>query len=174
MRFVSTGTRYALASFILMLWLSSCQAGSDIEATETSSPALPASPTAIHATATPLSTAISLDLQEANVLGVVYRPVGQGGYRFDVTLIHDDDGESPSFADRWVIEDEDGTMLGERVLLHAHGSQPFTRSATIKIPSTVRVVIIRGHDQRHGFGGQAIVLDLETGKFHLVQDAEGP
>lgn len=108
------------------------------------------------------------------MLKVQYELVDQNTYRFDVTLVHDDDGEAPSFADRWVVEDEDGYALGDRMLLHAHGSQPFTRSATIEIPSDVKVVIVRGHDQLHGFGGQAIVLNLETGEAHFVQDTDEP
>ncbi|MEJ2012130.1 MAG: hypothetical protein P8X64_07885 [Anaerolineales bacterium] len=108
------------------------------------------------------------------MLKVQYELVDQKTYRFDVTLVHDDDGEAPSFADRWVVEDQDGNRLGERMLLHAHGSQPFTRSATIEIPPDVKVVIVRGHDQLHGFGGQAIVLDLGTGEARFVQDAHEP
>ncbi len=114
-----------------------------------------------------------LDLKEANVLDVAFNALGEGKYRFDVTLTHDDQGESPSFADRWVVEDLAGNVLGERTLLHAHGNEPFTRSETVLIPESVSVVLIRGHDAIHGFGGQAIQLDLNDGSKIVVLDRPG-
>jgi hypothetical protein len=114
-----------------------------------------------------------LDLREANVLDVAYEPLPDGRYRFDVTLVHDDPGEAPSFADRWVVEDIEGNLLGERILLHAHGSEPFTRSATIFIPESIGVVVVRGHDALHGFGGQAVRLDLRDGLKQPFTDAQG-
>lgn len=110
------------------------------------------------------------DLKEANVVDVSFTALGEGKYRFDVTLVHDDEGEAPSFADRWVVEDLTGNVLGERVLLHAHGNAPFTRSETVFIPASVSMVIIRGHDALHGFGGQAIQLDLKDGSKSLIHD----
>ena len=103
-----------------------------------------------------------LDLREANVIAVTYEAISPGEVRFDVTLIHDDDAEAPSFADRWFVEDLEGNMLGERILAHSHGTQPFTRSATIHIPSGINIVIVRGHDQLHDLGGQSMRVDLST------------
>jgi hypothetical protein len=95
--------------------------------------------------------------------------VNGSDYHFDVTLVHDDQGEAPQFADWWQVEDLEGNLLGRRILTHGHGTQPFTRSETITVPDSVRVVIIRGHDMQHGFGGQVIQLELETGEQKIIQ-----
>lgn len=104
-----------------------------------------------------------LDLRFANVTRVEFTRLDEGSYRFDVTLYHDDDGEAPNFADAWQVLDLDGNLLGIRELLHSHGTQPFTRSATIEVPEGVSLVLVRGHDMVHGFGGQGMLVDLETG-----------
>lgn len=113
-----------------------------------------------------------LDLREAHVLEVDFTGTG-GSYRFDVTLIHDDDGES-GYADWWQVETLDGTQLGRRTLLHAHGSRPFTRSESISIPTSIDVVVVRGHDQNHGYGGTAMVVDLRTGKTRAIDQGAEP
>ena len=113
-----------------------------------------------------------LDLREANVIAVTYEVISPGEVRFDVTLIHDDDAEAPSFADRWFVEDLEGNVLGERILAHSHGTRAFTRSATIHIPTKINIVIVRGHDQLHGLGGQSMRVDLGTGEM-LAFDEEG-
>jgi hypothetical protein len=127
------------------------------------------------ATATPTGTvtdggAGDLDLREANVTGVEFERSGDG-YRFSVTLIHDDDGED-GYANWWQVETTDGDVLGRRELLHAHGTRAFTRSETVAIPEGVRVVVVRGHDRTHGYGGQAAVVDLDAGTVELVR--QGP
>jgi hypothetical protein len=109
-----------------------------------------------------------LDLREANVTDVAVEAVGDGEYRFDVTLYHDDDGEE-GYADLWVVERRDGTELGRRPLAHAHGTQPFTRSTTVAVPGDVECVVVRGRDQTHGFGGQATLVTLETGATRAVR-----
>ena len=114
-----------------------------------------------------------LDLQEANVLGVRFEKLDEYKYRFDVTLLHDDDGESPSFADSWQVEDLDGNVLGERILAHSHGTIPFTRSATILIPEGIDLVIVRGHDMEHGFGGQAALVNMTTGEVRFFDEDIG-
>lgn len=112
-----------------------------------------------------------LDLREAHVLDVAFTKTGDS-YRFDVTLIHDDDGEA-GYADWWQVERLDGTRLGRRTLLHAHGTRPFTRSETVSIPASVDAVVVRGHDQTHGYGGTAMIVDLRTGRTESVdQGAE--
>jgi hypothetical protein len=114
-----------------------------------------------------------LDLREANVTAVEYEDLGEGSYRFTVTLFHDDDGEAPSFADWWQVEDESGTVLGRRVLLHSHSTHPFSRSETIAIPADISSVIIRGHDMLHGYGGQSMRLDLRTGELVAIDEGAG-
>jgi hypothetical protein len=111
-----------------------------------------------------------LDLREANVVGVEFERSGDA-YRFSVTLYHDDDGED-GYANWWQVETLDGTRLGRRDLLHAHSTAPFTRSETVSVPADTGDVVVRGHDQTHGYGGQAVVVDLETGTTHVV--AQGP
>jgi hypothetical protein len=115
-------------------------------------------------------TPSDLDLQEANVIDVRFEKLDDYKVRFDVTLLHDDDGESPSFADSWQVEDLDGIVLGERILAHSHGTIPFTRSATILITEGMDLVIVRGHDMEHGFGGQAALVNMTTGEVDFFDE----
>jgi hypothetical protein len=101
-----------------------------------------------------------LDLREANVTAVTVENAGGRSVRFDVTLIHDDDGED-GYANWWQVENLDGERLGRRELLHAHGTREFTRSETIELPEGVDCVVVRGHDRTHGYGGQAAVVSLD-------------
>jgi len=125
----------------------------------------PTSSTAATASATP-----DLDLREANVVDVAVSEAGDG-YRFDVTLYHDDDGED-GYADWWQVETIDGERLGRRKLLHAHSTAPFTRSAEITVPDGTACVVVRGHDQTHGYGGQAMLVAVDSGAARAV--AQGP
>ena len=123
-------------------------------------------------TTTPGGEDGSLDLQEANVVGVSVESADDG-YRFAVTLHHDDDGEE-GFANWWVVEARDGTELGRRELLHAHGTHPFTRSATVSVPEGTTCVVVRGHDEIHGYGGQAATVDLESGDVTFTDQGPKP
>ncbi|MFP3960025.1 MAG: hypothetical protein ACLFUM_10905 [Spirochaetaceae bacterium] len=114
-----------------------------------------------------------LDLREANVTAVEIERTGGNRYRFAVTLIHDDAGED-GYADHWQVEAPDGSRLGRRELLHAHGTQEFTRSETIDMPRGIDEVVVRGHDQTHGYGGQAAVVDLESGEVRLIRQGPEP
>lgn len=111
-----------------------------------------------------------LDLREANVVGVAVEDEAEG-YRFDVTLHHDDAGE-PGYANWWQVETLDGDRLGRRELLHPHDRQPFTRSTTVEVPAGVACVVVRGHDETHGYGGVARIVNLETGETAVVR--QGP
>ena len=117
-------------------------------------------------------TQSDLDLREANVVGVEFDDLGDGRYRFNVTLLHDDDGEAPTYADWWQVDTQDGQELGRRVLTHAHSTAPFTRSQVIDIPDGVTMVIVRGHDMLHEYGGQAIRVNLQTGETEVVLDSD--
>jgi len=123
------------------------------------------------ATATAAGTD-ELDLREANVVGVAFAG-GDGSYDFDVTLHHDDDGEE-GYADWWQVEGLDGSQLGRRELLHSHSQQPFTRSATVDVPAGVSCAVVRGHDQTHGYGGRAVLANLETGETVGVTQGADP
>jgi hypothetical protein len=120
-------------------------------------------------TATPTGDGSSLDRREANVVGVAADPAS-GGHRFDVTLFHDDEGED-GYANWWAVEALDGTELGRRELGHAHGTREFTRSATVDVGDR-DCVVVRGHDQTHGYGGRAAVVDVGTGATRAVD--QGP
>ncbi|TQQ83669.1 hypothetical protein EGH24_02460 [Halonotius terrestris] len=110
--------------------------------------------------------ASELDLREANVVGVEFEERDEG-YRFDVTLHHDDDGED-GYANWWQVETLDGTQLGRRVLTHPHSRQPFTRWDIIEIPDSVTCVVVRGHDQTHEYGGRAVVVNLDSGAQNAI------
>ncbi|MEF8757526.1 MAG: hypothetical protein V5A33_04750 [Halobacteriales archaeon] len=108
-----------------------------------------------------------LDLREANVVEVAFD--GQDGtVTFEVTLYHDDDGEA-EYANWWQVERLDGERLGRRELLHAHSTAPFTRSERIDVPDDVACVVVRGHDQLHEYGGQAALVNLESGEKAFVR-----
>ena len=97
---------------------------------------------------------------EVDVVGAKVTKSGAGVYRFDVTLKHADAGWD-HYADRWDVLDLAGNKLGQRLLAHPHDNeQPFTRSARIKIPASVREVTIRGNDSRHGLGGREMRLTI--------------
>src|SRR6056297_3683800 len=115
----------------------------------------------------------ALDLREANVTSVAIEAQGDGDYRFDVTLYHDDDGED-GYANWWQVETLAGDQLGRRDLLHAHGTQRFTRSDTVEIPSGTRYVVVRGHDETHGYGGRAVVVDLGDESTEAVRQGSEP
>ena len=108
-----------------------------------------------------------LDLREANVVAVAVDRRADG-YRFGVTLHHDDDGED-GYANWWQVETLDGERLGRRELAHPHGTREFTRSATVSVPEGTTCVVVRGHDQTHGYGGQAMLVNVETGAVGAVE-----
>lgn len=114
-----------------------------------------------------------LDLREANVTAVELEQLSGGRYRFNVTLIHDDDGE-PGYANWWQVETMDGRRLGRRELLHAHGTREFTRSEIIDIPEGTTRVVVRGHDQVHEYGGQVMIIDLESGETETIRQGSEP
>jgi hypothetical protein len=113
-----------------------------------------------------------LDLREANVVDVAFEPADDG-YAFDVTLHHDDEGEE-GYANWWQVERLDGSRLGRRELLHAHAEQPFTRSETVPVPDDATCVVVRGHDETHGYGGVAALADLDAGAVHGVEQGPDP
>ncbi|WP_257298992.1 hypothetical protein [Haloarchaeobius sp. FL176] len=112
------------------------------------------------------------DLREANVVDVDAE-AEDGRDTFDVTLHHDDDGED-GYADWWQVERLDGSRLGRRELLHAHSQQPFTRADTVEIPADVPCVVVRGHDRTHGYGGVAMLVNVESGVTRRVAQGSEP
>jgi hypothetical protein len=98
---------------------------------------------------------------EADVVKVAVTESAPGAFRFDVSVRHDDKGWD-HYANAWQVLGPDGSLLGERVLLHPHKTeQPFTRSlGGVAIPSEIRTVIIRARDSVHDFGGKEMSVDL--------------
>ncbi len=94
-----------------------------------------------------------------------------GLWRFDVTVRHYDEGWS-HYAVSWeVVNPETMEVISERILAHPHvDEQPFTRSqGGIKIPGSIREVLVRAKCQRHGFGGQEITVPLVPGESSLFK-----
>lgn len=83
-------------------------------------------------------------------------------WTFSVTLKHGDTGWD-HYADLWQVFAPDGTLLGERVLLHPHeNEQPFTRSLSgVQVPEGVTEVVIRARDSVHGVSPQEFRLKLK-------------
>ncbi|MEO4040278.1 hypothetical protein AAFN47_01565 [Hoeflea sp. CAU 1731] len=102
---------------------------------------------------------------EVDVMAVDARQAADGSWTFSVTLRHDDEGWD-HYADRWDVVGPDGTVYGERVLLHPHvEEQPFMRGLSgVAIPEGVHSVIVRGHDKVHGLGGAELTIDLQAGE----------
>lgn len=87
---------------------------------------------------------------------VVDVQIERTGDRYNVAVTLSSPYDSPErYADAWRIVAPDGSVIGERVLLHDHAAeQPFTRSLSgVEIPPGVEVVTIQGRDLLNGYGG---------------------
>ena len=80
-------------------------------------------------------------------------PESNGTFRFSVTVRHADTGEE-HYAIVWQVLGADGTVYGERKLLHPHvEEQPFSRSQSgIAIPAGIKTVMVRSGDNRGDLG----------------------
>ena len=98
----------------------------------------------------------------ADVVDASASQSADGTWRFDVTVAHADEGWD-HYANSWQVLGPDGTLLGERILLHPHvEEQPFTRSLSgVVIPPGITEVTIRAGDSVHGFSGQEMVISLD-------------
>ncbi len=106
-----------------------------------------------------------LNLDEANVVGVEFDRSGDGTYTFRVSVIHNDTGWE-HYANWWRIKTVDGEEIARRVLAHPHvNEQPFTRALSgIEVPEGVTQVVVEAHCSVHGYGGQEMLVDLNTGE----------
>ena len=86
--------------------------------------------------------------------GVVVTELGDGGYRFDVTVRSADTGWD-KYADGWEVRSPDGSVLGFRELLHPHETeQPFTRSLNdVVIAEDIDEVVVAARDSVNGYCG---------------------
>lgn len=97
---------------------------------------------------------------EADVIDGSITSLGEGRYRIDATVLHEDEGWD-HYANRWDVLAADGRVLGSRELAHPHDNeQPFTRSLTLSLPEGVSVVRLQAHDSVHGLGGQTLELTV--------------
>jgi len=116
------------------------------------------------------ATTNTLNLKEANVTNVSY---DSSSNIMSVTLLHDDDNET-GYADWWQVETLNGTLIGKRILTHRHSSEEFTRSLSVEFDEEQQYVVVRGHDQDHGYGGQVIIYHLLTNNLEKIQQGDQP
>ena len=104
-------------------------------------------------------------LDYAQVTHVAANQRTSGNWCFDTSVKHNDQGWD-HYADRWEVLDLAGNELGFRTLGHPHDNeQPFTRSrCQINIPAKTTQVIVRAKCNVHGFGGAAVLVDLNGDK----------
>jgi len=98
---------------------------------------------------------------EADVIDVKVTKSGKTTYKFSVTVLHKDAGWK-HYANKWDIIDENGAVLGTRILHHPHvDEQPFTRSLSgVEIPQSVKSIKVRAHDSEHEYGGKIVSVEL--------------
>lgn len=96
-----------------------------------------------------------------DVLAVQVRPGGVGRFDFDVTVSSPYDTPR-RYADAFRVSGRDGSIYGERKLLHDHADeQPFTRDLHgVTVPAAVRVVLVQARDSQFGYGGRAMEVLL--------------
>jgi hypothetical protein len=96
-----------------------------------------------------------------DVLAAKVRPRGADRFDFDITVSSAYDTPQ-RYADAFRVMGKDGTVFGERVLLHDHaGEQPFTRDLHgVTIPAGVRTVVVQARDSRFGYGGRTVEVVL--------------
>lgn len=82
-------------------------------------------------------------------------------FNFDVTVSSPYDTRQ-RYADAFRVMGRDGKVYGVRTLFHDHASeQPFTRDLYgVKIPGSVRAVVIQGRDRQFGYGGKVVEVSL--------------
>jgi hypothetical protein len=92
-----------------------------------------------------------------DVLSAKVRASGSNTFNFDVTVSSPYDTPR-RYADAFRVMDKDGTIFGQRILVHDHADeQPFERDLYgVKIPDGLRVVVIQARDQKYGYGGKQI------------------
>jgi len=96
-----------------------------------------------------------------DVLDVKVQARADNRFDFDVTISSPYDTPK-RYADAFRVTGADGVPYGERILVHDHQSeQPFTRDLYgVNIPKGVRFVVVQGRDQKFGYGGASVQVDL--------------
>jgi hypothetical protein len=103
----------------------------------------------------------ALAQKHPDVIAAKVQPRAPETFDFDVTVSSPYD-TAQRYADAIRVTGRDGTVYGERKLLHDHADeQPFTRDLYgVKIPRGVRVVVAQGRDRQFGYGGKTIEVTL--------------
>ena len=96
-----------------------------------------------------------------DVLAVQVRAAGANRFDFDVTVSSPYDS-ARRYADGIRARSEDGVVFGQRKLFHDHADeQPFTRDMYgVEVPAGVKSVVVEARDQRFGYGGRTVAVDL--------------
>lgn len=110
-----------------------------------------------------------LDGREANVLGVDWANT-TGGTTLWVTLYKELE-QYDGIGDWWQIEDLDGNVVGSKQV--DQNETHYTSNTTITVPPGIRYLVVRAHDSAYGFGGQAVVVDLD-GDFTAYDQGSEP
>jgi hypothetical protein len=87
----------------------------------------------------------------------------RGGNHFDFEVTISSPYDTPQrYADAFQVMSVQGASYGVRKLLHDHeDEQPFTRELYgVIIPAGVRVVVIQARDQKNGYGGKTVQVEL--------------
>jgi hypothetical protein len=101
------------------------------------------------------------DQKFPDILVVKVRASGIDQFDFDVTVSSPYDTPA-RYADGFRVTSLSGELLGERKLLHDHqDEQPFTRDLYgLTIPKSIKQVVVQGRDQRFGYGGKSLQVQL--------------
>jgi len=103
-------------------------------------------------------TAMGVTAGEADVVNVTIESLGDGRFRINATVAHDDTGWD-HYANRWDVLNEAGEVIGVRELAHPHvNEQPFTRSTLVTIPKSVKTITVRANDSVHELGGKTFEI----------------
>lgn len=96
-----------------------------------------------------------------DVVAVKARPSGHGRFDFDVTVSSPYDTPQ-RYADAFRVSSRDGSVFGERRLLHHHADeQPFTRDLHgLVVPAGVRSIVVQARDSQFGYGGKTVEVLL--------------
>ena len=96
-----------------------------------------------------------------DVVSATVRPSGVDTFDFEVTVSSPYDTPQ-RYADAFRVSGKDGSVYGERELLHDHANeQPFARDLHgVRIPRSVRVVVVQARDRKFGYGGRSIEVAL--------------
>jgi len=109
----------------------------------------------------PVRAADVASQQHPDVITATVKARDADTFDFDVTVSSPYDTPQ-RYADAFRVAGRDGSVYGERKLLHDHATeQPFTRDLYgVKVPRGVRSVVVQARDQKFGYGGKTVELML--------------